>query len=240
MKLRDLAAVYVLPDPLQVLMSPPPKNIFKKLVRKRILDFWHKKLVKDSNSKPSLRFLQAEFLPLGSGPHPLWLSCEGSPTATRAAILEAHIITGRYRDDYLSSKWDGGSDCCRLPDCGFFPGDCVHYLSGKCPALRDALMSTLNLLLSSLSDTPYLIPPIISAWNSSCDEWAKFIVDPSCNADVIRIKQELGPNSIWSLFKVSRAYICMDNAQAQSETPRNLVYIYSFINVVIVYFYLHN
>ena len=206
-KLRDLSAMYTLPDPLQILLFPPPKNVFKNLVRKRILDYWHKKLVQDSKTKSSLCFLQAEFLPLGAGPHPPWLSCESSPTANRAAIIMAHIISGRYRDDYLSSRWDGGSNCCRLPNCGFFPGDCSHYLSGSCPALKDALLATLQHSLDSLSETPYLISPLISAWQQSSDDWSKFITDPSCNPQVIKIKKDLGPKSIWPLFKVSRAYI---------------------------------
>ena len=99
------------------------------------------------------------------GSEAVWplFSCEGSPTATKAVILQAQAMSGRYRDDYLMSKWHGATDCCRLPNCGFYPGDLVHFLSGSCPALRDALSNTLQHSLDGLTNTPYLIPPIVSA-----------------------------------------------------------------------------
>ena len=151
---------------MQILLCPPPKFVFKWLVRTKVLDFWHKRLSNESKDKPSLCFLQPEYLPLGAGLHPLWLSCEGSRTANRAAILQAQIISGRYRDDYLSSKWDGGSACCQfhIMASTLVTPPTTSQVQCTCPALKDALEATLFRSIRSLTDTPLLIPPITSAF----------------------------------------------------------------------------
>ena len=143
MKTRLLTKQYGLPYPILVLVSPPTKLRFNKLVRNKVLEYWHSKLLNDMETKSSLKFLKASFLPLGVGPHPLWLSCEGSQTAIAAAVIQATIITGRYRDDYLVSKWNPQytGNC---SNCNFFPGDVTHYLSGNCPSLSSQLQITLD------------------------------------------------------------------------------------------------
>ena len=176
-----------------------------KFVKKSILEFWHQKLSESAKLKPSLKFLKTDFLPLGSSPHPLWLSCQNSPSATEAATLQAQILCGRYRDDLLCSKWNGSSGECSL--CSHFPGDCIHYLSGGCPPLRQPLAVTLSHSLSRLSSTSFLIPPVLSALRSSPSAWCGFLADPSVNENVIKIRQELGHKSIWPLFNFSRALI---------------------------------
>ena len=161
--------------------------------------------------KPSLKFIKADFLPLGLGPHQLWLSCEGSDSAIQAALIQSKILTGRYRDDVLLSKFDNRkSGRCSLPNCNNFPGDVVHYLSGSCPALAPVQNLTLERCLENLSSTPMLIPLVVSALQSSSEDWSKFILDPSTNCHVIPIQQDFGPQAIWPLFRFSRAMIwCM-------------------------------
>ena len=155
--------------------------------------------------KSSLRFLRAEYLPIGSGPHPLWLSCGSSPSAIEAAVIQAKILTGPYRDDYLCSKWDNQSGNCKM--CNFFPGDCLHYLSGTCSYLSEALSQTLQHSLDILSTTPLLLDTVLSSLQQPSDQWVKFILDPSTDRNVIKIKQEFGVRAIWPLFRLSRAYI---------------------------------
>ena len=208
-RLRVLSGKYKIMDPLQILLNPPDKIKYNQYLRKRIYDFWHSKLINQMSSKSSLKFLRGAFLPLGCGPHPLWLSCEGSPTAIAAAELQAKILTGRYRDDYLVSKWKSSSDgACSL--CDFFPGDISHYLTGDCPALAEQLKKTLSHSFSYLSHYPTLLQTALTVYNSSRLEFAAFIADPSTNPLVIKLRQEFGSKFVWPLFRLSRAYIlCM-------------------------------
>ena len=174
----------------------------------KIIEFWHAKLSRQALSKPSLQFLSCPFLSLGRGPHLLWQSCGSSRSAVRVAAVQAKMISGRYRTDSLSSKWLGGDGHCLLPGCVDQKGDIVHLFSGKCPALYSTLTSSVTRGLLTLQRYPQLLPPVVSAL-SSLDplNWVRFILDPSTDALVIKIRQESGNSSLWPLFKFSRTVI---------------------------------
>ena len=171
-----------------------------------MISYWHKQLFTSSKTKPSSEFLRVDFLPLGKGPHPMWLSCGDSSSAVEAATLQAKIMSGKYKDDKYVSHYETNSNgACAL--CSHFPGDFVHLLSGHCPPLYRALSSTLNQSFCVLSDVPFLIPPVLAALQRDSVGWTAFLLDPSTDPEVIPIAQEMGNQSIWPLFKFSRAYI---------------------------------
>ena len=84
-----LSLQYSLPDPLQILVSPSPKPNFKLKVKTAIVAFWRNRLTNQASSLSSLRYLRLNFLPLGMGAHPLWQTCNSSPSAVRAATVQA-------------------------------------------------------------------------------------------------------------------------------------------------------
>ena len=147
--------------------------------------------------------------------------CEGSAPAIKAARVQATILTGRYRDDYLISKFnEQSSGCCSM--CGSFPGSVSHYLSGHCPALRPDLEICLDHSLRLLSSTPYLLPPVLYALHHSIEDWVGLIVDPVTNVQVIKIKQEYGSEAIWPLYRLSRAVIwCMHRQRLRHSSQLN-------------------
>ena len=72
--------------------------------------------------------------------------------------------------------------------CSYVCGDCVHLLSGECPALQEALLSTLKHSLVILNAScPELLIPVKSALGRGALEWATFILNPTTNAEVIKI-----------------------------------------------------
>ena len=148
----------------------------------------------------SLHFIRTDFLPLGRGPHPIWTSRQSSSSAVNAAVIQARLLSGRYRTDYLASKWTGESGCCTLPGCGAMPGDTVHLLSGQCPALRKFLASSLAHGLNTLGSHPLLLKAAENALMSSPEDWVQFILKPSANPAIIELRQKLGPQSIWPIF----------------------------------------
>ena len=226
---RELSVKYSLPDPIHILSDPPAKNKFRKLVKKKIFDFWHKWLVSGIESKSSLKYIRPQFIPLGQGPHQILLCCEDSPSATEAALVVCQILCGQYKDDYRLSKWDSSgksSGCCSMPGCGYFPGDVLHYLSGDCPALCFALSSTLTNSLNLLPSFPDLSSPVLSALNRPAVDWAKFVLDPTTDVQVIRLKQDFGSKSIWPLLKLACAFVWTMHRQRtkiqKEELLRNL------------------
>ena len=205
--LTSLSERYNLPSPLSILQNPPSKYLLKKIVSTKISDFWHTKLSSEASAKKSLKFLKCAFLPLGH-PHMLWESCSGSPRALQSAIIQARLLSGRYRCDYLVSKWSNSDGSCRLPGCHTFPGDSSHLLSGTCPALRRTLILSLKNSLDTLAAHPLLLDLVKNIISSSSSEaWVAFILDPSTNPAAIKLMQDLGKKFIWPLFRLSRTYI---------------------------------
>ena len=207
--LKELSIRYSLPEPLQLLCQPLPKLKYKNLIRSKILQYSHHILVQQTKAKKSLKFLRPEFIPLGSGPHPIFLSCGNSSSATQAATVVAEILSGRYRDDYLCSKWTNTSGACT--NCGFYPGDCVHYLSLQCPALSVSLQNTLNYSLSLLPTFPDLSFPVYEALSKTPFEWSVFVLDPVSSPSVVPIKTGIWPPVSLSSSQAHQS-ICMDNA----------------------------
>ena len=108
--LRQTASQYSLPDPLQILVSPPPKLQFKAKVKSAINDFWHVTLVRQAASLPSLFYFRLPFLPLGAGSHPVCWTCGSSSSAVWAANVQAKMLSGRYRSCWLHRHWTGESE----------------------------------------------------------------------------------------------------------------------------------
>ena len=205
--LRNLTSQYSLPDPLVTLVSPPLKSRYKSMVKSAVRGFWHAFLVSKASSLPSLRYLRTAYLPLGQGPHPLWWSCLSSPTAVRAATVQAKMLSGRYRSCWLRRHWTDESGACRLNNCGNIPGDIAHIISGECPALQPILTQTLSNICDILAPHPLLLPPVTAALQSDSEAFTTFILDPSTDKQVIRLVQQQGPEVLLPLFRASRAWI---------------------------------
>ena len=181
---QTLPTKYHLPDLLQILVSPPLKKPFKRTVKSSVREFWHTTLLDQAASLPSLRYLRPAFLPLGQGPHPLWWTCRSSPSAVRAATVQAKMLSGRYR-----SCWSGESGACRLPGCGQVPGDVAHILSGECPALKPVLARTMVNINDILAPYPILQIPVETALQSGREVFSTYILDPSTDPSVISLVQ---------------------------------------------------
>ena len=206
--LRQVCVQYSLPDPLQVLVCPPPKLEYKSRVKSAIRSYWHAALVSQAAALPSLRYLRLPFLPLGTGPHPLWWTCGSSPTAVRAATVQAKMLSGRYRSCFLRRHWTGETGECRLPGCGRLPGDVAHLLSAECPALQPHLATTLLHLQDMLYPHPHLLPPVLAALNGDREASTIFFLDPSTDPAVIQLCQLYGRAAVLGpLFSVCRAWV---------------------------------
>ena len=95
-QVRDLSQKYSLPDPMHILISPPPKRPFKAMVKTAISSFWRAMLIAEAQPLTSLRYMRFSFLPLGDGAHPIWWTCYSSSSAVRSATVMAKMISGRF------------------------------------------------------------------------------------------------------------------------------------------------
>ena len=188
--------------------SPPSsKAAWKTQVRSAVTAYWHRKLTAAASNLPSLLFLRPSFLPLGRGTHPLWVTCGSSPTAVRAATIQARMLSGRYRTDWLRRHWTGESGACRLPACTSNQGDLPHLLTGACPALAPSLTKTLQYWDRSLSPLPHLLPPVQTALQASPHAFTQFLLDPSTDPKVISLVQLHGRGILDVYFRLVRSWI---------------------------------
>ena len=207
-QVRSLSVQYSLPDPLQTLVAPETKLKFKSQVKMSICRYWRSSLIKQSETLRSLCYMRLAFLPLGQGAHPMWQTCGSSPSAVRAATVQAKMISGRYRSCWLRRHWTQESGACRLPACGMVPGDVAHLLSGECPALQPVLATTLLHMKSLLEPHAHLLPPLQSALDRDRETATTFLLDPSTDPSVISLCQSYGRQSVLRpLFQVCRAWI---------------------------------
>ena len=207
-QVRELCHQYSLPDPLHLMISPPPKRSFKAEVKSAIISYWRASLIAEAMPLTSLRYMRLPFLNLGRGAHPLWWTCNSSSTAVRSATVMAKILSGRYRSCWLRRHWTWETGACRLPGCGIVPGDIAHLLSGECPALQPHLAKTLHNLLQMLAPHPHLLPPVLSALNGDRESVTTFMLDPSTDPCVINLVQIYGKVAVLApLFQAARAWV---------------------------------
>jgi len=84
-------------QPLDLLCFPPTKDVFKKLVKKKVLGHWEQLLRAEANDSgySSLTFFKPQFMSLTS-PHPLWTSAGSSPANIAMATVQAQMLSGRF------------------------------------------------------------------------------------------------------------------------------------------------
>ena len=136
-----------LPDPIQILISPPPKRLFKTIVNSKIIFFLRSSLISEAEPLTSLRYMRLSFLPLGQGAHPLWWTSHSSSSAT----VMSEMLSGRYISCWLRRHWTEESGCCRLP------GD------GQVPPVMTALQGDIG----SQWPVSFLTTALIMVWSSS-------------------------------------------------------------------------
>ena len=135
-QIRDHCLLYHLPHPLTLLQSPLPKLKFKQLVKSRIMGYWEQTLRSEAAPLTSLIYFKPNFMSLKS-PHPLWITAGSSPAKVVMATVQARMLSGRYRTDYLCRHWSKNTlgFCLLSYSCSSTVGDLPHLLE-TCPALE--------------------------------------------------------------------------------------------------------
>ena len=106
LQIREICLMYDLPSPTTLLLMPPTKCMYKKLVKSKIIDYWESKLRGEALilKENSLKYFQADFMSLTT-PHLIWSTCGSNPYEVHKAVIQAKIISGRYVTDKLSRYW---------------------------------------------------------------------------------------------------------------------------------------
>ena len=204
-QLNSLCQQYGLPPALTLLISPPPKLQLKNLIKKKVTDFWESKLRDEAQNLSSLAFFKPEYHSLSS-PHPIWSSAGSSPYETKKAVVQARMLSGRYRTEKLRRHWSinqGGY--CLLPTCTQQCEDLQHILL-LCPSLKEARDRVWAMWSNHLSDKPHISDCVHHYTKEQDDSHIQFLLDPSVLPHIISLTQEYGNSVLQTLFYLTRTF----------------------------------
>ena len=186
---RHLCTKYDLPSPLQLLDNPPSKTTFKNLVSKKIVDHWTAHLRQEASEKTSLELFKPNFMSL-SAPHPLWTSCSSNPYEVKKAIIQATLLSGRYKTDYLARHWyksNPNGFCLLCP--GKYLFGTVQHLLLHCEALADTRSKQVEFWSAHASKDAHLHQLLSDLLQASPLLLAQFLLDPSVVPQAIILLQ---------------------------------------------------
>ena len=156
-----LSETYGLPQPLQLLLNPPPKNAIKLHLKKKVVDFWESKLRSEASCLSSLTYFRPGFMSL-SRPHPIWTTSRNSAYETQKACVQAKMLSGRHRTEELARFWSSNKEgFCLATECHETVENLEHILV-KCPALEENRQRVRSVLLAKAASSPFLHQMLIS------------------------------------------------------------------------------
>ena len=207
-QIRSNCLLYGLPHPSSLLEHPPEKEIFRILVKKKVISYWEDLLRKEASKLTSLKYFKPHYMSLLS-PHPLWETAGHLPHKVAQATVQAQMISGRYRCGAMIRHWTPGySGCCELsPQCEQTIDDVAHILQ-HCPALKPIRLKLIDFTRNFAVSLP---PPVSHILLTFCDtdnpEFCEFILDCSANSAVITLVQSYGKRVLYDMFHVTRIWV---------------------------------
>ena len=133
-QIRQHCIMYDLPHPSCLLDRPLSKLAFKKLLKSKVINYWECLLRAEIECLRSVPFFKANFMSLCSS-HPLFVTAKHSPAQVSRALVQATMLSGRYRCGALSRHWDKTDGSCSLSSqCKGVIEDIPHILK-FCPSL---------------------------------------------------------------------------------------------------------
>ena len=134
--------------------------------------------------------------------HPLWSSCSANPYEVNKAVIQARMLSGRYRTQSLRSHFNSESTpCCQL--ClSNEPENLTHILI-ECKALESMRN---NVMCGRIkTQQPEILITVLESLHDNST--VQFLLDCSVIASVIALTQTINKDIVLpSLFKLTRNY----------------------------------
>ena len=201
-QVKGLLLLYQLPHPLSLLECPISKESAKLLFKSKVVDFWQTKLRNEASRLPSLHYFKPQFMSL-STPHPLWSTCGSNSYEICKAVIQAKMLSGRYRTDQLVRHFSDNDWSCAICPSNV-PGDLQHLLL-TCSALGDTRARLLRGLTSN-SNMSEISKSVINSAFQSIETATQLLLDPSVLPTAISINQTQDPSIFNHLFRFSRSW----------------------------------
>ncbi|XP_071170832.1 uncharacterized protein [Mytilus edulis] len=162
-KTVEIANIYDLPSPYDIIDNPPGKQLWKNLVNKTVNDHCIKQMISEAKSKSTLSRLNYENVKEGKI-HNIWKSCGTNPYAITSASLKAKLATGTIYLQYHRAKFSNGhvSPICQL--CAEEEEDILHFIlkCSKLQYIRDDFLHMIGEVLTENLEDQDLIQELIT------------------------------------------------------------------------------
>ena len=202
---------YDLDHPLKEMYSPLQKEVYKKQIKKRVVNYWEELLRTEAEDSrySSLTFFHPRYMSLTS-PHPLWTSAGSSPANIAMATTQARMLSGRYKSERLCRHWSKNKNgfCLLSPECSRTVEDIPHILR-DCEALRETRDNLVNYTIEYCKSIPnYISELLMTLTDISSPTFCQFLLDCSVVPSVIRAAQIYDSVTVYHhVFTVTRTWI---------------------------------
>ena len=198
--------MYSLPHPSVLFHQRLPKERFKSMMKKKIIDFWEILLRKEAENLRSLTFFKPEFMSVTT-PHPLWVTAGHSPIKVAMATVQATFLSGRYRCGKLTRHWSAGDGSCAMSSsCSGILEDIPHIILW-CPSLTQIRQGLYAYTLRYTSNLPLPLMVLLrTKFHPDNPTFIDCILDCSIDSQIIKTTQELGGDVLRHAFAVSRTW----------------------------------
>ena len=156
----------------------------------------------------SLAYFKPEYMSLGK-PHPIWLTCGSNPFEVNKAVIQARMLSGRYRTERLARYWTKNKQgLCLLPACqSIGKQETLQHILADCDSLMLTRQKLLSFTQNYIQRLPYHICVLVERYCSPHHYlFPQFIVDCSTLPAVIAAVQENGDGVLYHLFRVTRTW----------------------------------
>ena len=168
-----------------------------------MIDYWEQKLRAEAEFLPSLQNFNTKFMSLTT-PHPIWETAGSNPYEVAKAVVQARMLSGRYRTELLCRHWSKNKHgLCLSSTCTEIEETLEHILLW-CPAYTITRQRLMALWYSTENEAAFKI--ITEVLNGTPQSLLQFILDCSTIPMVISSSQVHGPSLLSTLFYLSRTW----------------------------------
>ena len=206
-KIRDLLLKYQLPHPLLLLKSPPQKDVYKKLLKSKVIDYWEKKLRLEASLLPSMVYVHTQYMSL-TVPHRIWTTAGSNPHEVAKARVQLLFLSSQYPCGKLTRHWSKENPlglCSHQPCHTQMLVESPEHILLTCPAYTSTRLRMITLCLRVTNPVSHSLVMGFLLTNST-QYLMQFLLDCTGNSEVIKMVQLHGDAIYNDLFYLSRTW----------------------------------
>ena len=115
-----------LPNPYELLVNTPAKSAWKRKVNKKLVEYWKKALVSETQKKSSLQFWNPSSLEYNVCSQ-IWTCAGRDPVSAHQANIHVKLVSGTYILQTSKAKFNQYGVSSQCPLCGMEPEGLVHF-----------------------------------------------------------------------------------------------------------------